>query len=94
MAPIMIIDNNDAEILVKTPIISKIPGIVSARAKGICISGGKPRGPVRKPTKPSPNLPVPCAMKIAPTAALKPQNAIEFNSNAKRNFSFTLLSII
>ena len=59
MAPNITIDNNEDEILVKTPIINNIPGIVSANAIGICISGGNPRGPVRNPTKPGLNFPVP-----------------------------------
>ena len=59
MAPNITIDNNEDEILVKTPIINNIPGIVSANAIGICISGGSPRVPVRNPTKPGLNFPVP-----------------------------------
>lgn len=72
-------DNKDAEILVKTPIINKIPGIVSAKAIGICISGGNPSGPVRNPTKPGLNFPVPWAMNITPITVLNPINAISCN---------------
>jgi len=49
-------DNNDAEILVKTPTIKRIPGMVSAKANGICISGGNPNEPVRKLTKSGENF--------------------------------------
>ena len=76
MAPSIIIESKDAEILVNTPTINKIPGIVSARAIGICISAGSPKGPVKNPTKPEPNFPVPCAINITPTAARRPQNAM------------------
>ena len=42
MAPSIIIDKIDEEILDKTPTISKIPPIVSAKAIGICNSTGNP----------------------------------------------------
>ena len=75
----MIMESNEAETLLRTPIIIKIPGINSANAIGICISAGSPNGPVRNPTKPSPNLLTPWAMKIAPMADLKPIIAMSFN---------------
>ena len=76
IAPSIIIANKEAEILDKTPTIKRIPPTVSARAIGICNSAGSPKGPVRKPTKPGPNLPDPWTMKITPIVALRPQNAI------------------
>ena len=36
------IESNDAENLLSTPTINNIPGINSANAIGICISGGSP----------------------------------------------------
>ena len=70
------IESNDAEILVKTPKISNIPGTVSAKAIGICISAGSPNGPVKNPIKAGPNFPDQCKMKITPIAARIPMNAI------------------
>ncbi len=35
-------ESNDADSLLKTPAINKIPGTISARAIGICIYGGSP----------------------------------------------------
>jgi len=42
MAPSIIIEKIDAVILVRTPVIRKIPPINSARAIGSRISGGRP----------------------------------------------------
>ncbi len=42
IAPNMIIDINDADNLLSTPSIKKIPGTNSANAIGICISTGNP----------------------------------------------------
>lgn len=86
IAPRLIIDNREQEILVKTPIIKRIPAIVSARAIGICISAGSPK-PVRKLTKPGPNLPDPATIKIAPIVALRPQNAISCSLFSRKTAS-------
>ena len=72
----MTIESKDAEILVRTPINSKIPGISSARAIGTCISAGSPRGPVKNPAKPGPNFPEPWAIKITPMVARNPMLTI------------------
>jgi len=58
IAPNIMIEINDAEILVKTPMINKIPEINSASAIGICISGGSPICSSMV-TKPGPNFPEP-----------------------------------
>jgi len=71
--------NIDAEIRVKIPTINNIPGIISASAIGICISGGNPTCPVRNPTNPGFSFTEPCIMKIIPIADLMPQFAISFN---------------
>jgi hypothetical protein len=42
MAPSIITDKIDEEILEKTPRIKRIPPIVSAKAIGICNSAGSP----------------------------------------------------
>ena len=63
----------DAEIRVKTPPINNIPGIISANAIGICISGGNPNFPVRNPPNPGFSFPEPCSMKIIPITDLMPQ---------------------
>lgn len=42
IAPNMMIEINDADSLLSTPIIIKIPGTNSASAMGICNSTGKP----------------------------------------------------
>ena len=42
IAPNMIIEINDADNLLRTPMINKIPGISSANAIGICNSAGNP----------------------------------------------------
>ena len=68
----MTIESKDADILVSMPNNSKIPGTSSAKAIGICISAGSPRGPVKNPVKPGPNFPEPCAIKITPIAARIP----------------------
>ncbi len=58
MAPSIIIDKIDEEILDKTPRIIRIPPIVSAKAIGICNSGGKPIFD-KKPAVPGLNFPDP-----------------------------------
>lgn len=68
----MIIDNNDAEILLSTPTISSVPATTSAKAIGICISAGIPRLD-KNPTNPGLNFPDPCTMKITPTTSLIPK---------------------
>ena len=75
----MMIDSIDAEIRVKIPTINNIPGIISANAIGICISGGNPNCPVRNPTNPGFSFPEPCNMKIIPIADLIPQFVMSFN---------------
>ncbi len=42
IAPSMIIEINDADNLLRTPMINKMPGTNSANAIGICISAGNP----------------------------------------------------
>lgn len=42
IAPSMIMEINDADNLLRTPIINKIPGTNSASAIGICNSAGRP----------------------------------------------------
>ena len=42
IAPSMMIEINDADNLLRTPMISKIPGTSSASAIGICNSAGNP----------------------------------------------------
>ncbi|MGH1566159.1 MAG: hypothetical protein ACRBB5_01770 [Nitrosopumilus sp.] len=42
IAPNIMMESNDADSLLKTPAINKIPGTISARAIGICIYGGSP----------------------------------------------------
>ena len=42
IAPSMIIEISDADNLLRTPMINKIPGTNSANAIGICISAGNP----------------------------------------------------
>ena len=69
------IDNIDDDILVKTPTMRRIPVIVSARAIGICISGGNPML-FRNSKNPGLNFPVPLAMNITPMAVLNPQKAM------------------
>jgi len=66
------IDNIEADILVKTPIKRRIPDTSSARAIGICISTGIPMF-VKKPVNPGLNFPEPLTMKITANAALKPK---------------------
>lgn len=66
-------DDSEVEILVRTPIINKNPGTNSYKASGICISGGNPNGPVKKPANPRLNFDITCAMKIAPRATLNPK---------------------
>lgn len=83
----MIIDKRDAEILVKTPTIKRMPPIVSARAIGICNSAGSPNGPVRKFTKPGANLPDPATIKIVPIVARRPKNAISCNLFSRKTAS-------
>jgi len=56
MAPIMMIDKIDEEILDKTPIIRTMPPIVSAKAIGICSSTGTPIF-ARKLATPGSNFP-------------------------------------
>jgi len=58
MAPSIIIDKIDEEILDKTPTISRMPPIVSAKAIGICNYTGNPIL-VRKPATPGSNFPDP-----------------------------------
>ena len=52
------ITSNDADNLLRTPIINKIPGTNSANAIGICISTGSPMF-VKKLANPGLNLPIP-----------------------------------
>ena len=52
------IDKIDEEILDKTPMIRRMPPIVSAKAIGICSSTGNPLF-ARKPAKPGSNFPEP-----------------------------------
>ncbi len=52
------IQSNDADNLLETPIVNKIPGTNSANAIGICISGGIPMLD-KKLTNPGLNLPIP-----------------------------------
>ena len=52
------IQSNDADNLLATPKTNKIPGINSAKAIGICISGGIPMFD-KKLTNPGLNLPIP-----------------------------------
>lgn len=56
IAPSMTIDNIEAEILVKAPIIKRIPGTSSPRAIKNCISAGIPIW-FKNPTKPGLNFP-------------------------------------
>jgi len=42
IAPNMIVEINDADNLLRTPMINKIPGTNSANAIGICNSAGSP----------------------------------------------------
>ena len=72
----MIIDNNDAEILLNTPIIKRIPGIISPRAIGICISGGKPKFLRNSPNPGLLSFDIPATMKITPIDDLTPINEI------------------
>ena len=58
IAPSIMIDKIDEEILDKTPMIRRMPPIVSAKAIGICNSTGNPIF-VRKPAKPGSNFPDP-----------------------------------
>ena len=58
IAPNIIIDNTDAEILVKIPEINKMPPINSASAIGICISTGNPIIG-KNPAKPASNFDIP-----------------------------------
>ena len=83
IAPSPIIESNEDDILVITPIINKIPGITSARAIGICISAGRPTAPVRKPRNPSLNFGRPWRIKITPIEDLSPINTTSFNGPAE-----------
>lgn len=71
-------DKIDEEILDKTPRIIRIPPIVSAKAIGICNSGGKPIFD-KKPAVPGLNFPDPWTIKIAPITDLNPIKAISCN---------------
>ena len=79
IAPSIMMANIDAEIRVKIPTINNIPGIISANAIGICISGGNPNCPVRNPPNPGFSFPEPCTMKIIPIADLMPHFVMSFN---------------
>lgn len=81
IAPNIIIEINDADNLLRTPIIMKMPGINSANAIGICISAGNPMFG-RFSANPGLNFEIPCRIKITPTADLNPMRTISF-----RNFS-------
>lgn len=75
----MITHNIDAETRVRIPVINNIPGIISANAIGICISGANPNCPVRNPINCGFSFPRPCAKKITPTDALNPKLVMSFN---------------
>lgn len=77
MAPNMIIEINDADNLLRIPMISKIPGTNSANAIGICISAGKPMFG-KFSANPGLNLDAPCSIKITPITDLKPMNTMSF----------------
>lgn len=83
----MIIDSNDADILLKTPMIKRIPGIISASATGICISGGKPRLLKNPPNPGLLNFDMPAAIKMTPIDDLKPINEISART-------FLLISLV
>ena len=74
IAPIIIIESNDAEILLKTPMINRIPGINSANAIGMCISGGNPKLSKNPPNPGLPSLDMPATIKITPIDDLSPIN--------------------
>ena len=71
------IEISAADNLLRTPKIKKIPEINSANAIGIYISIGIPIF-VKKFENPGLNLDIPCAIKITPSADLKPMNVTSF----------------
>ena len=73
MAPTITIASSAPENLLSTPIMSSMPGTTSARAIGICSSGGSPMFGSAF-ANPGLNLPIPCSMNITPTDALTPMN--------------------
>ena len=81
IAPNMMMEINDADNLLRIPIINKIPGTNSANANGICISTGSPMLG-KFSANPGLNFEIPCSIKITPMADLKPMRTISF-----RNFS-------
>ena len=58
IAPNITIESNDADNLLRIPIINKVPGINSANTSGICISTGIPLF-VKKFVKPGLSLDIP-----------------------------------
>ena len=86
MAPNIMIDINDADNLLRTPITNKIPGINSAKAIGICISAGNPMFD-KKLVNQGLNLPIPWTIKITPIADLMPIKTTSLSS-------FSLISLV
>ncbi len=60
-------------ILVRTPVIKKIPPMNSARAIGNCISGGSPAVSTNQPYQLGSNFLILCTRKVAPKTARRPQ---------------------
>ena len=87
IAPTIIIEIKDADNLLSTPTISKIPGTSSASAIGICNSTGNPMFG-KKFANPGSNFDIPCSMKIIPMADLKP-----INTASLRTFSLISLPV-
>lgn len=77
MAPSIIIEINDADNLLKIPMINNIPGTNSANAIGICISAGNPMFG-KFSANPGLNFDIPCKIKITPIADLKPMKTTSF----------------
>ncbi len=84
IAPIIITESIADDILLSMPMINSTPGIISASAIGICISGGSPICG-RFSAKPGANFEMPCKIKITPMVLRSPINVASLKIDCLRS---------